>query len=203
MNWGHAFITWSTTQVSYFTELELRNFYRRFCHPHVRKLSNVLRLETEKQTPQKTFRILLEITKQCYTCQKFSHKPKRFKFTLRDEYIQFNHSIYCDILSIAKVPVLHFVYEATRFQATSRLENMSAEELWRALKSCWLDVYLGPPDIITHIADSNFIARSFQANADLLHIKCQHVPIEGANRMSLVERYHEPLRWAFNIIKTK
>lgn len=56
--WEHVFITWSSTQVSYFTELELRNLHRIFGHPHVRKLANVIRRVTGNRTPHNTFRIL-------------------------------------------------------------------------------------------------------------------------------------------------
>lgn len=81
--------------------------------------------------------------------------------------------------------------EATRFQAARRLDNMVAETLCQTLKYCYIDVYIGPPDIITHDAGTNFIARGFQANDDLLHMNCNQVPVEAANRMSLVKCYHE------------
>lgn len=147
--------------------------------------------------------MLLQLQQHCHYRQKFGAKPQHFKFTLRDDSIAFNHNIYCDILTIEKVQVLHVVDEATRFKAAANLANMTAEELWRALKSFWINVYLGPPDIITHDSGINFVARSFEDNAALLHITCTKVPVEGANRMSIVERYHEPLRRAFRIMRTK
>lgn len=47
------------------------------------------------------------------------------------------------------------------------------------------------------------MARSFHANAEISHIKCQKVAIEAANRISLIKRYHELSHRANNIIKTK
>lgn len=111
--------------------------------------------------------------------------------------------MYCEILSIVKSFILLVGDEDTQFKAARQLENMSSEALWRALKSCWLDFYLGPPDIITHDACSNFKARLFQSNVYLLHINCERVPNKAAIRMYLVERYHEPFRRARNIIKTE
>lgn len=145
--------------------------------------------------------MLKKIKRHCEYCQSYGGKPQRFKFTLRNDSISFNHSIHCDVLIIAKTPVLHVVDESTRFRAANQLAKMTEEEPWKELKRCWINVYLGPPDIITHDAGSNFVARFFQQKTDLLHINCQEVPIEAANRMSLVERYHAPLRRAFITIR--
>lgn len=147
--------------------------------------------------------MLRKIQKHCEYCQRFGAKQQRFKFPLREESISFNHSIYCEILTLEREHVLHIVDEGIRFQQAQRLSNMSAPELWREIKQCWINVYLGPPDIITHDAGSNFIARAFQQNADLMHINCKEVPIEVANRMQFVERYHELLCRAFSIIRTE
>lgn len=199
--WGHAFLSWSPMTHCHFTEHELRTMHRRFGHPSVQKLANVIAQATGDNVNPDIMNKLNHIRRHCQFCQKFGGPPQRFKFTLRDMDLSFNHSIYCDVFTINGTPVLHVVDEATRFQAARRLRSMSADELWTALKACWINVYIGPPDVITHDAGTNFIARAFQANADFLHIKCKQVPIEASNRMSIVERYHEPVRRAFPIIK--
>lgn len=45
------------------------------------------------------------------------------------------------------------------------------------------------------------MARAFQANADMLHISTKAIPVEAAHSMSIVERYHSPLRRAVTIIR--
>lgn len=67
----------------------------------------------------------------------------------------------------------------------------------------WIDVYLGPPDIITHDYGNKFIARIIQTNSRLLCIETKSVPIDSSNSMSFVERYHTPVRRAFNVIKSE
>ncbi|KAI0990859.1 hypothetical protein K3495_g17328, partial [Podosphaera aphanis] len=124
----------------------------------------------------------------------------RFKFTLRDD-VDFNHSIYIDIMYIDGSPVLHVVDEATRFQAAKWLRNMTSQHVWNMLRLCWIDVYLGPPDIITHDAGTNFTSEEFRQNAKSLAIETNEIPVESANSMSIVERYHKPLRRAYEIIK--
>ncbi len=78
---------------------------------------------------------------------------------------------------------------------------MTAEATWRALQLCWIDVYIGPPDVIAHDAGKNFIAEKFQIYADMMHISTKQIPIESANSMSFAERYHQPPRRAYSIMK--
>ena len=55
-------------------------------------------------------------------------------------------------------------------------------------------------DVKAHDAGKNFMASAFHANADMLHIRTKSIPVEFANSMTIVERYHSPLRRSFNII---
>ncbi|KHJ31985.1 hypothetical protein EV44_g3850 [Erysiphe necator] len=98
-------------------------------------------------------------------------------------------------------PVLHVVDEATRFQSAKWLKNMSSQHIWEALRMCWIDVYLGPPDISNHDTDTNFTSHEFLQNAKALVIETKIAPVESANSMGIVERYHKPLRRAYEIIK--
>lgn len=127
-------------------------------------------------------------------------KQQRFKVTLRNDTVSFNHFIYCDILTIDLETVLHVVEGSTTFQAATRLKNMAANELWETLKTCWMNVYFGPADTITDDTGSNLVARAFQNKAYMLHINCTEVPVEAANDIPLLVRYHTPLRRAFSII---
>lgn len=107
MKWCHVFITWTKTQSCFFTEQELRNMHRRFGHPGVAKLSNLLKRATGKKTSSTTFKLLRQIQKHCVYCQRYRAKPHRFKFTLRDDSISFNDTIYCDVLTIERKSVAH------------------------------------------------------------------------------------------------
>lgn len=78
---------------------------------------------------------------------------------------------------------------------------MSSESLWNALRLCWIDVCVGQPDVIAPDARKNVMGAAFQANADMMHILTKLIPVESANSMSIVEKYHAPLQQAFNIIR--
>ncbi|KHJ31691.1 hypothetical protein EV44_g3822 [Erysiphe necator] len=78
---------------------------------------------------------------------------------------------------------------------------MTSQHVWNMLRLCWIDVYLGSPDIITHDAGSNFSSKEFRQTAKSLAIEIKEIPVKSANSMSIVERYHKPLRLAYEIIK--
>ncbi|KAI0992170.1 hypothetical protein K3495_g16016, partial [Podosphaera aphanis] len=152
---GHPFMMWGPMVSSncYLTESELRTLHCRFGHPSAIKLTNLLEKAGHNSSDHR--RLLEHINKYCSKCQKYAGSPMRFKFTLRDD-VDFNHSIYIDVMYIDGSPILHVVDEATRFQAARWLKNMSSSHIWNMLRACWIDVYLGPPDIINHDAGTSF-----------------------------------------------
>lgn len=143
---------------------------------------------------------LEKIERSCDSCQSYARKPQRFKFTLRYDK-GFNHAIYADILYIDGRPTPHVVDKTTYFQSAKWLKYTTAETLYKALRMCWIDTYLGPPDIIAHDTEKTFIAAAFQASADMLHIKTKSISVESANSMTIVERYQSPIRRPFIITK--
>lgn len=97
-------------------------------------------------------------------------------------------------------PLLHVVDECTRFQAGKWLRQISAKHTWDKLQECWINTYLGPPDLITHDAGKNFVSREFKQYAGSIGIQTKVVPVEAHNSIGIVERYHGPLRRAYSII---
>lgn len=206
---GHPFILWSQalhayiteslqSNTCYLTETELRRLHRRFGHPSANRLHRVLGHaghEVEKKA-------LHRLTRVCEHCQKHGKSPGRFKFTLRDDNIDFNHSIYIDIMYIEGQPVLHIIDEATRYQAARWMKDISAKHTWDLLRLCWIDTYVGPPEYVVHDAGKNFISREFRQNAKGMAISTKSVPVEAHWSIGLVERAHPVLRRAYQVIKS-
>lgn len=197
---GHAFLTWNPITECMFTYNDLKRLHRRFGHPTVEKLMNLLRRADVDRVGDDTRKALTEITRSCDPCQRYAQPPRRFKFTLRDEKF-FNQSLYVDIFTLDKKPVLHIVDESTKYQAARWLPDVSTEQVWRALRLAWIDTYLGPPSLITYDAGKQFISKAFQSQSDLLHIDTRQVPVESPNSLTYVERYHEPIRKAYKCVK--
>ena len=99
--------------------------------------------------------------------------------------------------------VLHAVDIATAFQAGQFLSNMSAKDTWEALRQCWIDTYLGPLDIVTHDASTNFNSMEFRAEVKILSIICHQIPVEAHWSIGKVEKYHAPIRRAYDIIQAE
>lgn len=211
---GHAFMTWGnslsvfcteafatdedTPPESQLTEVQLKQLHRRFGHPSAARLGRLLersgRIFNREQVEQ--------LTRFCITCQKHGRGPTRFRFTLKDD-PRFNHSVLADIMYVETpaTPVLHVIDEATHFQAARFLPDVSAASVWDALRMCWIDSYVGPPDLLTHDAGTQFTSPEFVAKAKAMNIETKCVPVESHHSIGVIERYHAPLRRAYDIIR--
>ena len=199
--WGHPWFHFSPyeTGQSMFTETELRRLHRRFGHPETDRLHKLLTKAGHDDVDRS---ILEQITKFCHQCQMHSAAPRRFKFTLRDDR-EFNFEILADVMYLDEKPVLHVIDVGTSFQGATFLREMSAKVTWEALRRIWIDTYLGPPDIITHDAGTNFASKEFRSEAKIMGITCKEVPVEAHWSIGKLERYHQPLRRAWEIISTE
>ncbi len=131
---GHPFVLWGknlrqfiTSSLSlnpcYLTTAELSRLHRRFGHPSIERLHSLLERaghDVEKKAIEK-------LTKFCSLCQKYGKSPGRFKFRLADDTLDFNHTVYVDIMYIDGAPVIHVIDEATRFSAARFLRDISAK----------------------------------------------------------------------------
>ncbi|KAI0995357.1 hypothetical protein K3495_g12825 [Podosphaera aphanis] len=179
------------------TEQQIRRLHKRFGHPSVSKLGNLL-----DRAGYKDCRVILsEIVKHCELCQKHGPSPRRFKFSLRDDDCCFNQTIFVDVLFIEGKPVLHIVDEATRFQAAQFLKGQTTQDIWNALRQSLIDVYVGPPDLIVHDAGKNFTSKEMHQFAESIGSGTKCVPVEAHHSIGIVERQHAPLRRAFNVIQ--
>jgi len=132
----------------------------------------------------------------------YKKSPGRFKFTLKDDF-EFNYSIVIDVVYLEGDLVLQVVDSAIAFQAARFLEDMLAAKTFEALKACWIDVYLGLPDMVVHDTGKNFTSSEFRSLAKGMSIEVKEVLVEAYNSVGLVERYHAPLRRVFEIFRAK
>ncbi|KAJ6050709.1 uncharacterized protein N7446_010818 [Penicillium canescens] len=198
--WGHPWMLLHNLEEiaawSHLTEAELRQLHRRFGHPSVRRLTRILQRAGHEVDSQ----CIDYLTKFCHNCQMKGKSPGRFKFTLKDDY-EFNYSVIVDILYIEGKPVLQVVDAATSFSAARFLRDMSARNAWDTLRACWIDTYQGPPDYVVHDAGKNFTSTEFKQLASSMSIKIKEAPVEAHNSVGKVERYHAPLRRAYEILR--
>ena len=200
--WGHPWMLLNgndeTIAWNHLTESELRQIHRRFGHPSVQRLANVLNRAGHDVNTS----LLKEISRICHQCQMNGKAPGRFRFTLKDDH-EFNFSVLVDVMYLDGSPVLQVVDSATAFGAARFLKDMSAVTAWNTLRACWIDTYLGPPDMVVHDAGTNFAASEFRQLARAMAVDVKEVPVEAHNSIGKVERYHAPLRRAYEIIRNE
>jgi len=199
---GLLYYTWNRNFVL-FSEAELFKLHRSFGHPSASALYNVLKRARPGDVSSETRLAIEEMQKRCLTCARHSQKPRKSKLTIGTEDLNFNHTVAVDIMFINRKPILHVVDEATPFSAATWLKNSTSSEVWKGLLRCWTHVYLGPPDFLRIDQGSNFVSREFKGLADTSGITVLEAPIECPNSMSHVERYHRPLRKAYEKLKSE
>ena len=79
---------------------------------------------------------------------------------------------------------------------------MTSNSVWEGQEAYWIDVYQGPPERIVHDAGKKFTSDEFKQNAGALAVEVKEVPVEAHHSIGKVERYHGPLRRAYEIIQT-
>jgi len=112
--------------------MEIHRLYRRFGHPSAEKLYRVLKRSGHNDVDKKAVDYL---TKYCSFCQKYGRSLGRFKFTLYKD-LNFNYSVYVDIMYINGSLVLYIIDKATRYQAACWLQNISVKHTWDILRTC-------------------------------------------------------------------
>lgn len=132
------------------------------------------------------------IEQSCSACQIYAQKQCQLKFTFCDDK-NVNNPVYAYMFYVNSKPTLHILDKATNYQSERWLADMTYEKLRKTLRECWIEIYLGQPDVIVHGADKTFMATSFQADKDMLQIDTKSVFVEPMNNMSNVGRHHGPM----------
>ena len=58
---------------------------------------------------------------------------------------------------------------------------------------CWINIYLGPLDLITSNIGKNFVSKKFKEYVNTMDIYIKVIPVKAHNSISIVERYYGPL----------
>jgi hypothetical protein len=114
--------------------------------------------------------------------------------------VDFNYRLVVDMMYIDGKPILHAIDETTSFQAARFLTNLQAKTTWDTLRAMWVNTYAGSPNVIVTNASKSFVRAEFVANARIMAIEVEEVPVEAHNSIGKVERYHGPLKRAFEVI---
>jgi hypothetical protein len=192
----HSYIAQSFNfNLYYLTDVELRQLHKWFDHSFITKLHDLLKRSDHDVKKS----VIEKLTRFCIFCQKYAKFSERFTFTLKDE-INFNYSVIVDIMYIENSLILHVVDDATRFQISKWLQNISAKHIWKMLRLCRIDVYLSSSNHILTDVDKNFASRKFRQFVISMTIIIKAVFVEAHWSIDVVKRYHVELREAYQMI---
>jgi Reverse transcriptase (RNA-dependent DNA polymerase) len=180
-----------------FTEEELRKLHRGFGHPSAGVLYRLLKRARPEETSNEVKTALEELSKSCTSCAEHERRPRRFKLTVGADGLCFNSTVAVDVMYICQDPILHVVDEATHFASASWLKNMTTRETWNTFMRCWSHVYMGPPEFLRIDQGTNFVSQEFKSLARAADVGILETPVESPASMTHVERYHGPLRDAY------
>jgi hypothetical protein len=68
------------------------------------------------------------------------------------------------------------------------------------LRTCWINTYLGPSDLITYNAGKNFASNKFKQYASVIGVGTKGVLVKAYNSIGIVKRYHSLIQRAYQII---
>lgn len=199
---GHMFVQWDLREILY-TRAELERLHLHFFHPSVQKLLNLLKRGTPNRVDKDTSRIIKEIVEKCTGCKRFGIRPYRFRVSLPDDEVIFNHEVAIDLFWICGNPVLHVVDTHTGYQNVALPKSMSAEHVWEAFLETWVTVYVGYPNRIRTDQGSVFTSKYWDSITALHGIDLQLSGVESHNSIGIGERYHAPLRRIFRVIHSQ
>lgn len=118
------------------------------------------------------------------------------------EELLLNHLFPMDMMLIQGRPILHIVYMATHFCATTFLRNHSTSVVWKVLQDMRSLVFVGPPDHICVAQELNFISKEMRSNLDACGDCIEVAPIENPGTMGMFERYQALLKAVYKRIRS-
>ena len=78
-----------------------------------------------------------------------------------------------DIIQVGRIEVVQVVKES--------------KYIWDVLWMYWINMYLGPPDLVIHNIGKNFISKEFKQYVSTMGINMKGVPVKAYNSIGMVE----------------
>lgn len=96
MTLGHLYNEWSAPIL--YTETELMNFYRHFYHPDSDRFYYLMKRAVLDNTPPQVLSDLNRVNSTCSLCWRLANAPHRFRVSLPDNDLVFNHTLCMDLI---------------------------------------------------------------------------------------------------------
>lgn len=129
-NMGNILLEWADNpEIFHYTRAELQYLHLHFFHPSARKLFHLLKRAWSQDDKNSIYKTAQSIPAACESCREHSGRPFRFRASLPNYEVIFNHEVAIDLLWLEGTPVRHVVDTETHFQNAMDI-------LEKAQKSC-------------------------------------------------------------------
>eukprot|EP00171_Calliarthron_tuberculosum_P002098 IDg2098t1 len=170
---GHVYYDWDYSML--YSEQQLRRIHRHFYHPQPDRIFNLIKRASEAKANPETLKLLDKISRECDVCQRVSDHPGRFRVSLPNEDIVFNHEVLMDIMYLNSKPVLHFICRDTLFSAAAFLsDGLKTKDAFKFESDEW---------------------KSLLRTAGIEHVESGE---QSHNSLRIGERYHSFLKRIYN-----
>jgi hypothetical protein len=203
---GRLVLRWNYPIQCLYTDMELRKFHRFFGHRSVDAIIKSLQAAGYDDMEPDTRAKRMDISRECASCQLNKAKPRHFSTSSHHLGNRFNHVIEVDLVSLSDGADVHIAYTWTRFNA-GRFKfartNPTAGDIWRVIRQCWLEAFVGPPDVIRVDQGTKHFHYFMNTACVFNGIDLRRVPTEAAWCIGNLKRNHAPLRDAYEKIKSE
>lgn len=198
---NHPFIKWNPFKNCNYTTAELHRLHRRFGPPHTDELIQLFCKADFRRVKEDIYKILkpFHLLAMLVRLSDHDHVDLNLPFVttpistalFTSTFFGSTRRLCCTSLTIQPVTSLHVLFLPSAQKET--LASLSLVLDWHLYRSfrrnrTW--------------RRETLLAESFQKHADLFASHNKAIPVESANSMSIVQRYHDPVRQAYHIIKT-
>lgn len=132
----------------YYKESEVRTIHRTFGHASIKSTDDLLRRANKEDLERATKEAIGNISQECGVGKFLSAAPRRFKLTVGNNDLRFNHAVQGNTMFIHNQPVLQKVGTAITFCAASVLRSQSATDIWNTILLQWSLVFVHPPEYL-------------------------------------------------------
>lgn len=152
-NWRTYILTVLLNSQSVGTQNQLVKLHRNISHPSNEKLLNLLKFAQKWENDSRTKDLLQEISRRCFTYQRFSPAPIPLKVSIpNEEELVFREELSMDLVFLGNKSVLHIIVTGKRFSAATfpgsfaESYGQNVKGIWFAFVMKWCPEYSGYPN---------------------------------------------------------
>lgn len=125
------------------------------------KLFQLVKRARSEKASGDLYKTIKRISSECRSCSSYSKRPFRFRASLGQDKIVFNHELALDLMWLGGNPLLHIIDTHTHFSNSIVLCSKKVDGIWATFVEYWASLYVGYPRVIRLDQEASFRASVF------------------------------------------